>query len=61
MSTQTEAEGSPPVARREEDNVCFAGVATADWDVKMPRQSNDSTGELFVLSINSCFNPSTVR
>ena len=36
---------SPPVARREEDNVCFAGVGPSGWDVNMPRQSNDSSGE----------------
>ncbi len=49
MSTQTEVVSvisPPPVARREEDKVCFAGVGTADWDAKMPRQSNDSSGEL---------------
>eukprot|EP00577_Skeletonema_sp_RCC1716_P008538 CAMPEP_0113411114 /NCGR_PEP_ID=MMETSP0013_2-20120614/22071_1 /TAXON_ID=2843 ORGANISM="Skeletonema costatum, Strain 1716" /NCGR_SAMPLE_ID=MMETSP0013_2 /ASSEMBLY_ACC=CAM_ASM_000158 /LENGTH=750 /DNA_ID=CAMNT_0000297403 /DNA_START=53 /DNA_END=2302 /DNA_ORIENTATION=- /assembly_acc=CAM_ASM_000158 len=50
MSTQAEATKndviSPPVARRDEEKVCFAGVGPADWDAKMPRQSNDSSEKL---------------
>ena len=51
MTTQKEATTksydviSPPIARRDEDLVCFAGVAPPGWDAKMPRQSNDSTGK----------------
>lgn len=39
---------SPPIPRREEDRVVYAGVAPPDvgWDPKMPRQANDSTEKL---------------
>eukprot|EP00529_Nitzschia_sp_RCC80_P010294 CAMPEP_0113510786 /NCGR_PEP_ID=MMETSP0014_2-20120614/38333_1 /TAXON_ID=2857 /ORGANISM="Nitzschia sp." /LENGTH=761 /DNA_ID=CAMNT_0000406783 /DNA_START=92 /DNA_END=2377 /DNA_ORIENTATION=+ /assembly_acc=CAM_ASM_000159 len=33
----------PPVARREEDAVVYAGVAPPGWDSEIPRQANDST------------------
>ena len=48
MSTQKDAtteDVSPPIAKREEDRVVFAGIAPPGWDAKMPRQSNDSSGE----------------
>lgn len=51
MSTQKDATTdavsliSPPMAKREEDRVVFAGIAPPGWDSKMPRQSNDSSGE----------------
>lgn len=52
MSTQKDTEDvdvvcklSPPIAKREEDRVVFAGIAPPGWDAKMPRQSNDSSGE----------------
>lgn len=37
---------SPPVPRRDEDRVIYAGVAPEGWDTKMPRQSNDSIEKL---------------
>lgn len=37
---------TPPVPRRDEDRVIYAGVAPEGWDKKMPRQSNDSTEKL---------------
>jgi len=37
---------APPVPRREEERVAYAGVAPRGWDTKMPRQSNDSTEKL---------------
>lgn len=33
----------PPVARRDEDGVVYAGVAPPGWDTKIPRQANDSS------------------
>lgn len=36
----------PPVARREEDRVVYAGVAPEGWDPKVPRQSQESTEKL---------------
>lgn len=33
----------PPIARREEDRVVYAGVAPPEWDTTIPRQANDST------------------
>ena len=52
MSTQKDATTedvvsklSPPIAKRKEDRVVFAGIAPTGWDPKMPRQSNDSSGE----------------
>ena len=52
MSTQKDATTedvvsklSHPVAKREEDRVVFAGISPPGWDPKMPRQSNDSSGE----------------
>lgn len=33
---------TPPVPRREEDRVIYAGVAPSGWDASVPRQSNDS-------------------
>jgi oligopeptidase B len=37
---------SPPVARREEDRAVYAGVAPADWNAELPRQSESSTEKL---------------
>ena len=48
MSTQKDSKDdviAPPIAKREEDRVVFAGIAPPGWDPKMPRQSNDSSGE----------------
>ncbi|KAL9179620.1 hypothetical protein ACHAXT_008910 [Thalassiosira profunda] len=45
QSTMT-ATVTPPVPRREEDRVVYAGVAPEGWDPKMPRQSNDSKEKL---------------
>ena len=42
----TAATATPPIPRREEDRVVYAGVAPPGWDPKMPRQSNDSTEKL---------------
>ncbi|KAL3945233.1 MAG: hypothetical protein SGBAC_000706 [Bacillariaceae sp.] len=36
----------PPVPRREEDRVVYAGIAPDGWDESMPRQSEESTEEL---------------
>eukprot|EP00980_Cylindrotheca_fusiformis_P013714 scaffold3526_cov115-Cylindrotheca_fusiformis.AAC.4 len=33
---------TPPVPRREEDRVVYAGVAPPGWDASVPRQSRDS-------------------
>jgi oligopeptidase B len=33
---------TPPVPRREEDRVLYAGVAPSGWDTSVPRQSRDS-------------------
>ena len=45
-STMTTSTPTPPVPRREEDRVVYAGSAPPGWDPKMPRQSNDSTEKL---------------
>ena len=45
-STMTTSTATPPVPRREEDRVVYAGSAPPGWDPKMPRQSNDSTEKL---------------
>lgn len=37
---------SYPVPRREEDRVVYAGVAPPGWDLKVPRQSEESTEKL---------------
>jgi protease II len=37
---------TPPVPRREEDHVVYAGSAPDGWDPKIPRQANDSTEAL---------------
>jgi Prolyl oligopeptidase, N-terminal beta-propeller domain len=37
---------TPPIARREEDRVVYAGSAPDGWDPKFPRQANDSTEPL---------------
>ena len=37
---------SPPVARRDEDGVVWAGVAPEGWDIKIPRQSESSAEKL---------------
>jgi len=37
---------SPPITRREEDRVVYAGVAPEGWDPEMPRQANESTEKL---------------
>jgi len=44
--TATTTITSPPIPRREEDRVVYAGVAPDGWDPKMPRQSNDSPEKL---------------
>ena len=36
----------PPIPRREEDRVVYAGVAPEGWDMEMPRQADESTEEL---------------
>lgn len=36
----------PPIPRRDENRVVYAGIAPPNWDAKMPRQSNDSTEKL---------------
>lgn len=36
----------PPVARREEDRVIYAGVAPPGWDPDIPRQAEDSPNPL---------------
>ena len=47
MTTSTNSPcPTPPIPRREEDRVVYAGVAPPGWDPKMPRQSNDSTEKL---------------
>jgi hypothetical protein len=37
---------SPPKPRREEDKVVYAGVAPDGWDMKVPRQANESSEKL---------------
>ena len=38
---------SPPIPRRDESRVVYAGIApSSNWDSKIPRQSNDSTEKL---------------
>ncbi len=37
---------TPPVARREEDRMVFAGVAPPGWNIEIPRQSLTSSEEL---------------
>eukprot|EP00537_Pseudo-nitzschia_pungens_P017448 CAMPEP_0172403752 /NCGR_PEP_ID=MMETSP1061-20121228/60540_1 /TAXON_ID=37318 /ORGANISM="Pseudo-nitzschia pungens, Strain cf. pungens" /LENGTH=846 /DNA_ID=CAMNT_0013138277 /DNA_START=1 /DNA_END=2541 /DNA_ORIENTATION=+ len=37
---------TPPVPRREEDRVVYAGAAPEGWDPEMPRQANESTEKL---------------
>jgi len=46
MSSTSTSTLEPPVPRREEDRVIYAGVAPKDWDAELPRQSNDSTEKL---------------
>jgi len=46
IMTATTTITSPPIPRREEDRVVYAGVAPDGWDPKMPRQSNDSPEKL---------------
>jgi Prolyl oligopeptidase, N-terminal beta-propeller domain len=43
FSTSSTMVESPPIPRREEDGVVYAGSAPEGWDHKVPRQSNDST------------------
>jgi hypothetical protein len=45
FSTSTMVE-KPPLPRREEDRVVYAGSAPEGWDSKIPRQANDSTETL---------------
>lgn len=45
-STIPVATVSPPIPRREEDRVVYAGVAPDGWDTKVPRQSEESTEPL---------------
>mmetsp|Transcript_38696 Transcript_38696/g.83369 ORF Transcript_38696/g.83369 Transcript_38696/m.83369 type:complete len:862 (+) Transcript_38696:40-2625(+) len=37
---------SPPIARREENRVVYAGIAPPQWDPTLPRQSANSTNPL---------------
>ncbi|CAB9516963.1 Dipeptidyl aminopeptidase BI [Seminavis robusta] len=46
MSTATASKLSPPVARREEDRVVYAGAAPPGWDPKIVRQAESSKEKL---------------
>jgi hypothetical protein len=37
---------APPVARREESRVVYAGIAPEGWDPEIPRQAESSTEKL---------------